>query len=184
VDPLPSPRESVTIRDASVRDAEHVREVERAVIVDGRGVVLGPDQVPELDGLRRQIDDVYRAMSAGDATRFLVAELDGRIVGAAELRQLAPALVHHVGVLSISVHPEYQRRGIGRALMTALVEHAEACGLERLELYVRADNERAHALYRALGFAHEGTRARFVRLPDGRYVDDWIFVRFAQNAQR
>jgi ribosomal protein S18 acetylase RimI-like enzyme len=60
-------------------------------------------------------------------------------------------------------------------LMRRLIDHGAARGLERLELYVRADNAPARALYRELGFAHEGTRARFVRLEDGTFVDDLIF---------
>jgi ribosomal protein S18 acetylase RimI-like enzyme len=109
---------------------------------------------------------------------MLVAESDGVIVGSGDLRQLSPARCAHVGVLAVGVHPEHQRRGIGRALVSALIEHARAAGLLRLELYVRADNPRAIALYRSLGFEHEGTRARFVRLPDGTFVDDWIMARF------
>lgn len=172
---------SLAIRDASVPDAEALIALDRAIIEDGRGVVLALDQVRDVEAERRRIDDVYRAMSAGSATRCFVAEVDGVVAGSADLRQLAPALCRHVALFSIGVHPGYQRRGIGRALMSAVVEHARSTDLERIELYVRADNERAHALYRSFGFTHEGTRARFVRLPDGRYVDDWIFALFLER---
>jgi ribosomal protein S18 acetylase RimI-like enzyme len=46
------------------------------------------------------------------------------------------------------------------------------------ELYTRQDNDRARALYESEGFVIESTRARFIRLPDGRYVDDLVYVRF------
>lgn len=169
---------SLVVRDASVRDAEALVAMERAIVKDGRGVVLSLEQVRDAESERRHIDDVYRLRSVGFATRCLVAELDGVVAGYADLRQLAPAFCRHVAILSIGVHPEHQRRGVGRALMKGLIDHARRTELERIELYVRADNERAHALYRSMGFTHEGTRARFVRLPDGRYVDDWIFVLF------
>jgi 8-oxo-dGTP pyrophosphatase MutT (NUDIX family) len=42
---------------------------------------------------------------------------------------------------------------------------------------VRADNARAIALYRSLGFAWESTRRGFLRLADGRPVDDLVLVR-------
>ena len=42
----------------------------------------------------------------------------------------------------------------------------------RVELGVRADNLRAVALYRSLGFVEEGVRRDFVRLGDGSFVDD------------
>jgi len=51
-------------------------------------------------------------------------------------------------------------------------------GISRLELYVRADNVAAQALYRGLGFVHEATRARFIRLDDGTFIDDFVYRRF------
>ena len=177
--PLPDGSHA-TIRPASVSDARQIIELDAALAADGRGMVLAPDQIRTLDQERRRIDDVYRAMSAGDATLSIVAELGdpARIVGSADLRQLEPARCHHVGVLSVGVHVDFQRRGLGRALMRRLIDHARSCGLFRLELYVRADNVEAHALYRSLGFRHEATRARFVRLLDGTFIDDLIFVLF------
>lgn len=166
------------IRQTSVADAEQTLALDRALTENGRGMVQDPSQLRTLDEERRRIDDVYRAMSAGDATLDVVAEVGGRVVGSAFLKQLGPARCHHVGVLSVGVHPEHQRKGIGRALMEHLIEHARACGLERLELYVRGDNAPAQALYASLGFVHEATRARFIKLADGTYVDDFIWVRF------
>ena len=49
-------------------------------------------------------------------------------------------------------------------------------GVERLELSVRADNPRAIGLYEACGFVRESCRPRFVKLPDGAYVDDFTFA--------
>jgi len=42
----------------------------------------------------------------------------------------------------------------------------------KVELLVRATNERAIRLYRALGFVEEGRFRDRVRLPDGTLVDD------------
>lgn len=168
-----------TIRATSVADAEHVVELDRAIVAAGEGVVLTPDQVRGLDEARRHIDGFYRDAAAGSASISLVAVIEGGsppIAGSAELRQLVPALCRHVGVLSVGIHPRHQRLGLGRALMQALLEHARICELTRLELYVRDDNVRAQALYRSLGFVHEGTRVKFVRTPDGRYIDDHIFA--------
>ena len=51
-------------------------------------------------------------------------------------------------------------------------------GLKRLELNVRSDNQAAQALYRGLGFHHEGTRSKFIRLDDGTLIDDWVMALF------
>ena len=172
------------VRSTAVDDAERVLELNRVLAVDGRGMVIGADQIRSLPEEQRRIDAIVRAAAAGDATRSLVAEVEGdpRIIASAELHQLEPVRCRHVGVLSVGVAPAFQHHGLGRALMTALIDHARDRGLLRLELYVRADNERALALYRSLGFAQEGTRARFVRADDGSFVDDRIFVRFLDSA--
>jgi ribosomal protein S18 acetylase RimI-like enzyme len=112
---------------------------------------------------------------------YLVGEITGAepsIVATATLAQYTPQLCRHVSWLSLGVHPLAQRRGVGRAMLQAIVDASITSGVVRLELYVRADNTRAQALYRSLGFEHEGSRRKLIRLPDGTFVDDLIMVRF------
>jgi aminoglycoside 3-N-acetyltransferase I len=56
-----------------------------------------------------------------------------------------------VFVYDLAVHEDFQRRGIGRRLIAALLEGAQAEGIETV--FVPADNEDEHALefYRAIG---------------------------------
>ena len=108
---------------------------------------------------------------------------DGVIVGEGSLRRLGPSMLDHGAVLALGIHPEAQGRGLGRAMMQALLawardppRHPEGRPrpVRRVELYVRADNDRALALYQSLGFTVEGRRARFVRLPGDRFIDDLV----------
>jgi ribosomal protein S18 acetylase RimI-like enzyme len=169
---------SASVRWARVADAERSIALDVALARDGRGMVLDADQVRTLEQERMRIDALYAGMSAGSASVMLVCEIarEPVIAGTALLQQLAPARCRHVGVLSVGVHPSAQRLGVGRALLRSLIAHARSFGLERLELYVREDNFRARALYASLGFEHEGTRRRFVRLADGSFVDDLILT--------
>ncbi len=167
------------LRTVRVDDAERMVALDRVLAEDGRGMVLGRDEVRTPEREREGIERLVEAMETG-ASCGLVAEVDGLggLAGSARLDQLGPARLRHVGVLSLGVHPAMQRHGIGRALMDALIDHARASGILRLELYVRADNPRARSLYRSLGFEDEGVRERFVRLDDGGFVDDVIMRRF------
>jgi putative acetyltransferase len=170
---------SATLRPASVSDAEASIELDRVLARDGRGMVLTEAQVRSVADERLRIDKMYAAWSAGDATLLCFAEVPGiaGLAGSSSLQQLAPARCKHVGILAVGVHPATQRLGLGRALMQYLIDHARQYPeLERLELYVRNDNTRARALYHSLGFTHEGTRQRFVKLEDGSYVDDLILA--------
>lgn len=111
----------------------------------------------------------------------LLALLDDEIVGHGYLgRPQAHARRRHVGAIGIAVSPSHQRRGIGDALMTALVERAERwMQMTRLELEVYVDNAAAIALYRKHGFVEEG-RMRAYAFRDGVYVDALGMARLKQ----
>jgi putative acetyltransferase len=70
-----------------------------------------------------------------------------------------PAVFAHVlGELTIAVHPAQHGRGIGRALMRALLQRVIEArpDILRVELVARESNRRAIALYERLGFRKEG----------------------------
>ena len=161
-----------TLRPATVADAEALAALQRVEIAAGHGMVQSPEQSPTKEEI------VARFASYRGATLRVVAEVDGAIVGDAEIKQLAPKRCAHVGVLFVGVHPDFQRRGIGRALMQRLIDHAREHDLKRLELNVRSDNHAAQALYLGLGFHHEGTRTKFIALDDGTLIDDWTMALF------
>lgn len=108
----------------------------------------------------------------------LVAVADGQVVGSAGLHPASNSLRRsHVRGLGIGIAAGYQGRGVGRLLITRLLDWADNwAGVLRVELTVHADNDRAIALYRAMGFEEEG-RHRAYALKDGRYVDALCMAR-------
>jgi putative acetyltransferase len=88
----------------------------------------------------------------------IVAVLEGRIVGSASVDQYKGRR-SHVGGIGLCVHDDFHRRGIGGAMLAALIGAADNwLGLRRLELTVYVDNAPAIALYKMHGFVIEGTR--------------------------
>ncbi|MES2205696.1 MAG: ribosomal protein S18-alanine N-acetyltransferase [Pseudomonadota bacterium] len=79
-------------------------------------------------------------------------------------------------ILTLGVHPNYQRQGLGRAALQCaknwLVEHK----LETLFLEVRVSNETAVALYQACGFKIIHRRKNYYNVPTGGGMreDAWI----------
>lgn len=69
-------------------------------------------------------------------------------------------------VMTIGVDPAAQRRGLGSALIGALVSRARDLGAEAILLEVRVDNEPALALYRRHGFELLGRRRRYYQPGD------------------
>jgi ribosomal protein S18 acetylase RimI-like enzyme len=100
----------------------------------------------------------------------LVADDGGRLAGWCDVRRETIPVYAHCGHLGMGLLPEYRGRGIGERLLRASIDAARGAGFERIELSVYARNARAVALYRKVGFAHEGTRVRGKKI-DGAYDD-------------
>lgn len=66
------------------------------------------------------------------------------------------AKLRHRAWFGVSVAGDFWGLGIGRALTEAAVECAKAAGYRQLELEVLADNEKAIALYKSVGFTEYG----------------------------
>ncbi|MFI2103753.1 ribosomal protein S18-alanine N-acetyltransferase [Isoptericola sp. NPDC019693] len=69
-------------------------------------------------------------------------------------------------IMTIGVDPHYQRHGVGRALLEALVGRARKLRAEAVLLEVRVDNEPALALYERYGFERIGLRRRYYQPED------------------
>lgn len=102
----------------------------------------------------------------------LVAERGGVVLGHAGLFTASPSLRRrHAAGLGIAVAADAQGRGVGSALMQALIDYADGwVQLLRIELTVFTDNERAIRLYRGFGFEVEGTHRAYA-MRDGVYAD-------------
>jgi ribosomal protein S18 acetylase RimI-like enzyme len=109
----------------------------------------------------------------------IVAEENQRILGHAFLDPMRLEAIAHVFRLTIVVHPGFQNRGVGEALMRDLMNWAkQAPHLQKIELLVRATNERAILLYSRMGFIEEGLFRKRVRLVNGGFVDDLAIAWF------
>lgn len=111
-----------------------------------------------------------------DGMTGIVAALKGRIVGSADIQQ-RKGRRRHVGDVGVFVHDDFQQRGVGTALMAALIDVADNwLDLKRLELIVYVDNEPAIRLYQKFDFKVEGTLCGHT-FRDGKYVDAFFMAR-------
>jgi len=104
-----------------------------------------------------------------------VWEEDGRIVGNLSLIPYRSGGKRQYLIANVAVHPEYRRRGIGRALTLKGIESARWKGVDSVWLHVREENKAAVNLYHSLGFAERTIRTTWYSthmytpapLPDG-----------------
>lgn len=166
------------LRAARSADAEAIAAAESET-AGTPGLLIGqPGEIPL---------DAYRAKIAKLASegRYIVAEQDGAIIGHAFLDPMPMRANAHVHLLTIVVHPGHVGRGVGEAMLRDLLDwaaHDPRVG--KVELNVRAGNERARRLYHRCGFVEEARFRRRVRRANGVYEDDigmaWFPAREAE----
>lgn len=111
-------------------------------------------------------------------TYMLVACIDGLVVGQLFVELIQRIRRRHVATFGISVDARYHGKGVGSALMKAMIDICDNWGaIERIELTVFTDNLGAIALYRKFGFEIEGTSRRYA-FRDGELVDAYHMARF------
>jgi aminoglycoside 3-N-acetyltransferase I len=101
-----------------------------------------------------ELSDDYLDRLLGREDFWAIAAFrDGRIVGGLTAHSLpmTRTATSEIFIYDVAVHPEYQRNGVGRALIAELRAQAAQAGIG--EVFVPADNEDVHALdfYRAVG---------------------------------
>ena len=101
---------------------------------------------------------------------FIVAELEGRIIGDLSLTKDRWSLTGHVGTLGMEILGGYRNNGIGTKMMAYALDWARGKGITRVELEVLAENLPAIHLYENFGFEVEGRKRRAV-YKWGRYLD-------------
>jgi ribosomal-protein-alanine N-acetyltransferase len=134
---------AVRCRPLTAADLDSVAAIEREVFTDpwssrAFGDLLGLDHV-----------------------RGFVVEQGSAIVGYAVCSQAAD----EGEILNFATAPIARRKGVGRALLAAVLQWLGEHGAAKVFLDVRRSNEAAIALYAAAGFAPLGVRPNYYRRP-------------------
>ncbi len=125
-------------------------------------------------------EEMARRVAAvrGHGLPWLVAESGGRFAGYAYASPFRPRPAYRYGVeVSIYVEDDARRRGVGRALLVALIDHARSRGLRHLIGAISDSDTSAAsiALHRALGFRDAGAYRQV-----GWKFDRWLDVTLMQ----
>ena len=170
--------QALDLSDGSTIGVRTAEEPDAAAWVDLIRALDGSDppfatQADERDlDLERRARSV-RARAEAPADLLLLALLGPRVVGYVDFQAHRLRRMAHVGWFHMGVHPEAQRRGIGSALLRALVQWARANpAIEKVCLGMFSTNAPGLVLYRKAGFAEEGRRVGEFKLGPGRYVDN------------
>ncbi len=153
------------IRDARLEDMPAVQAIYAHHVLHGAATF--EEVAPDLDEMRARWRHV-----AAQALPWLVADVDGVVVGYAYAHAYRDRSAWRITLEnSVYVAHDQARRGVGRALLGALIARCAMAGYAQM-IAVIGDSENAGSigLHAALGFRHVGAFTR-VGLKFGRTLD-------------
>lgn len=164
------------IRQAVESDSKVLWAAERKIAARPGFLISMPDELTEASFLNK-----IKALSQ---CGYFVAENEEGIVAHAVLEPIATlsAMFHVYTLGSIVVHEGFQGKGIGTALMDAVLQWVNARpAIKKIELRVREGHDRAMRLYGRFGFVEKGRFEKRVKLPNGEYLADISMAWFASH---
>ena len=146
--------------------AEHWAEVER---IYAAGIATG-------QATFESTPPTWESFDAGKTRehRLVALDDDGHVVGWAAASPVSDRCVY-AGVIehSVYVDPAARGRGVGRALLDALLDSAAATGVWTVQSGVFPENVASLALHTAAGFRVVGTRERLGKMTYGPFAGRW-----------
>lgn len=160
----------LAIRNATSEDAAILANTERIITQTPGFLVSRPHEIKD-ESFTAKID----YLTSVENGIYIVGEIDGNIIGHAMLDPISLKSLAHVARLTLVIHPEWQGKGLGKALLLHLIKWAkESPYVEKIELQVRSTNLRARSLYKNMGFIEEGTLQRHIKIGCQKYVNEII----------
>ena len=164
---------SVTVRDARLEDLPRVREIYAHHVLNG--LASFEEAPPDLAEMTRRFEATREC-----GMPYLAAEDTNteEVLGYAYAGPYRPRPAYRFSVEnSVYVAPGLEGRGVGRALLEALIERCTALGLRQMIAVVGDSGHLPSiAFHEALGFTRVGT-LRAVGFKFGRWVDSVILQR-------
>lgn len=147
----------------------HVTMIRIATLGDLDALLAIEQRAFELDRFSRR---TFRYLLSKANAVTLLADENGKVAGYGML--LFNTGTSLARLYSLAVAPDWQGKGIGRALIRATEEHAIAHGCVSIRLEVRADGARARALYESQGY-------RPIGKVDDYYEDGMQAIRYEKR---
>ena len=163
------------VRDARESDAEAVHAIYAHHVFHGTASYdIDPPSLDEIRGKMRWI--------IGEGWPFLVAEANGEVVGYAYSTQFRDRAAYRFTCEnSIYVDPQHTGRGIGKALLQALIERSGEYGFRTMIAVIGGAEPASIAVHAACGFEEVG-RLKGVGWKKERWLDNVYMQRALPTA--
>jgi len=167
------------LRWARQDDAEQLRDFINELAEEDTYILFSPGDNMTLEAETEFLQNNLKK-DADKKSSFIVAEIDGKIVGTTDIRldEHGRRRSEHVAIFGISVLKDFRGEGLGRELMAIALDHAQNFlnDIRLIKLNAFADNELAIDLYKKSGFRTIGT-VPGAYLFKGKYSDEVTMIK-------
>ncbi len=173
----PNPGSGILVRQATIQDAEAIRQIYNHEVENSTATM---DLVPRsLDEQQRWLADRSGAFCALVAVESAHAPEDS-VIGFAALSPYKERAAYRPTVEdSVYVRQDCLGRGVGSALLGALVDVAAESGFHSIIARISVSGEASQALHRAHGFVEIGREIEVAR-KFNRWIDVILMQRMLQ----
>jgi len=162
---------NVTLRDAAAADCAAIQSIYAHHVL--HGLASFEEQPPSVEEMRSRRTNVVKL-----GLPYLVAELDGRIVGYSYATSYRPRAAYRYTIEnSVYLRDGMAGRGIGKALLQELISRCQSGRWRQMVAVIgNRDNHGSIALHRSCGFRLIGILAA-VGYKHGQWVDTVLMQR-------
>jgi [ribosomal protein S18]-alanine N-acetyltransferase len=151
----------------------------------GLDVKISPISVDEIESILMLDRLCFGGLWSIDSYRRELTNDNSHFLGIFLAHNLAPnadgligfgcfwAILDEAHITLLGIHPQYQRQGLGKLLLTALLDRARSIDMARATLEVRASNQGAIDLYEKYRFQIVGRRKKYYQDNDEDGIIMW-----------
>ena len=151
----------------------------------GLDITVSPISVDEIESLVILDRLCFGGLWSIDSYRRELTNENSHFLGISVAKDLEPATSGIIGfgcfwaildeahITLLGIHPQYQRQGLGKLLLSALLDKARTIEMARATLEVRASNQGAIDLYEKYDFQIVGRRKKYYQDNDEDGVIMW-----------
>lgn len=121
---------------------------------------------------------LFAQWNASEDDCVLVCLVDGRVAGNCQIKFKTNLKTKHRASVAIALTKEFWNLGIGTQMFEELISIAKARPeVTQLELEFIEGNIRARALYEKMGFRIVAVHPNFIRLKNGKLLNEYLMVK-------
>lgn len=164
----------IIIREATIEDAEELCNTVKEYVEESEFI---PYSQGEFIQTIEQEAEFIRSFHSTTNALLLVAVVNNHIVGNISLNVSPRKMLKHTGCIGIGLLRQYREKGIGSALLSAVLKWAkDKSTLETIWLETVASNVVGLKLYKSVGFEEIGRFPGYIKQENSMYLDSITMI--------